>query len=134
MGAEALCSVTFNKQTSAGNALLETNEIIFRGDFRLKIELKSITALDAEGGKLKVTWPTGTATFDLGDIAGTWAHKIRTYHHVDAGYLNQYVAEYEFRHNTRHISDAERFNALLGQISGRLDWYVGKQASEPEPS
>lgn len=59
---------------------------------------------------------------------------IGTYHHVDAGYLNQYVAEYEFRHNTRHITDAERFNALLGQISGRLDWYVGKQVSEPEPS
>lgn len=77
MGAEAQCSVAFNRQTSTGNALLETNELIFRGDFRLRIELKSITALDAEGGKLKVTWPKGTATFDLGDMAGTWAHKIR---------------------------------------------------------
>jgi len=77
MGAEALCSVTFNKQTSAGNALLEPNEIIFHGDFGLKIELKSITALDAKGGKLKVTWPGGIATLELGDKAETWAHKIR---------------------------------------------------------
>jgi transposase-like protein len=56
---------------------------------------------------------------------------VGTYHHVDAGYLNQYVQEYAFRHNTRHISDTERFNALLEQISGRLDWYVGKNAGEP---
>ena len=77
MGAEALCSVTFNTQTSTGKALLETNEILFRGDFRLKIDLKSITALDAKGGKLKVTWPGGIATLDLGDKAETWAQKIR---------------------------------------------------------
>jgi hypothetical protein len=76
MGAQAPCSVTFNKQKSTGNALLEANEIIFRGDFRLKIELKSITALDAKAGKLKVTWPGGMVTLDLGDKAETWAHKI----------------------------------------------------------
>ncbi len=58
---------------------------------------------------------------------------VGTYHHVDAGYLAQYVAEYEFRHNTRHITDAERFSALMGQIEGRVDWYVGKQASSSEP-
>jgi len=56
---------------------------------------------------------------------------VGTYHHVDAGYLNQYVQEYAFRHNTRHITDAERFNALLENVSGRLDWYVGKNAGEP---
>lgn len=54
---------------------------------------------------------------------------IGTYHHVDAGYLSQYVAEYEFRHNTRQIKDAERFIALASQTDGRLDWYVG-QASQ----
>jgi len=54
---------------------------------------------------------------------------IGTYHHVDAGYLNQYVQEYSFRHNTRHITDSERFNALLANVGGRLDWYVGEQAA-----
>jgi hypothetical protein len=77
VGSEAQCSVTYKKQTSAGKALLETNEIIFRGDFRLKIDLKSITALDSAAGKLKVTWPGGVATFALGDAATSWAHKIR---------------------------------------------------------
>jgi transposase-like protein len=53
---------------------------------------------------------------------------IGTYHHVDEGYLNQYVQEFAFRANTRTINDGERFNALLGQIDGRVDWYVGKNA------
>ncbi len=53
---------------------------------------------------------------------------IGTYYHVDAGYLNQYVQEFAFRHNHRKISDQERFTALLGQIDGRLTWYVGQNA------
>ncbi len=77
MGAEAECSVTFNKRTSTGKALLETSEIIFRGDFRLKIDLTSISALDARAGNLKVVWPGGTATFALGDKALAWAERIR---------------------------------------------------------
>jgi bifunctional DNA-binding transcriptional regulator/antitoxin component of YhaV-PrlF toxin-antitoxin module len=77
VGAEAECAVTFNKQTSTGKALLETNEIIFRGDFRLKIDLKSISALDAKAGRLQIVWPDGTATFALGDKALSWAEKIR---------------------------------------------------------
>jgi transposase-like protein len=54
---------------------------------------------------------------------------IGTYHHVDAAYLDQYVNEFEFRHNTRQIKDAERFMALASQTDGRLNWYVGDQAS-----
>lgn len=56
---------------------------------------------------------------------------IGTYHHVDAGYLGQYVSEFEFRHNTRRITDGERFNGLLGNVEGRVDWYLtsGDEAS-----
>ena len=53
---------------------------------------------------------------------------VGTYHHVDAAYLNQYVQEYAFRHNTRRITDAERFRSLVVNASGRLDWYDGKKA------
>lgn len=52
---------------------------------------------------------------------------VGTYHHVDAGYLAQYVNEYEFRHNTRKVSDAERFRALASQTEGRVDWYLEKR-------
>lgn len=56
---------------------------------------------------------------------------IGTYHHVDAGYLNQYVQEFAFRTNTRTISDGERFTEILKNVGGRLDWYLQKPSSEP---
>lgn len=68
-------------------------------------------------------------------IEGFWAglkrQLIGTHHHVDAGYLNMYVQEQAFRYNARTITDKERFTSLLGQVDGRLDWYVGKNAGEP---
>ena len=76
MGRETTCRVDFGKQSSAGKALLETNELVFRGDFRLKIPHKSITRLDASRGKLKVVFPEGTAVFHLGPAAPKWADKI----------------------------------------------------------
>jgi hypothetical protein len=77
MGQEANCQARFGGKVSAGKALLETDELIFRGEFRLKIPLKSIQSLDVAGGVLSVTSPEGTAQFTLGAKAGTWAHKIR---------------------------------------------------------
>ncbi len=53
-----------------------------------------------------------------------------TFHHVDAGYLGQYLNEFEFRFNRRKISDAERFAALMGQTNGRLLWFC--QTAQPE--
>jgi transposase-like protein len=47
-----------------------------------------------------------------------------TFHHVDAGYLGCYLNEFEFRFNSREITDAERFVSLVGQVSGRrLTWF-----------
>ncbi len=77
MGAELNCEAKYKKQTSKGRALLETNEIIFRGDFRLKIPLKEIRSLEAKNGNLRVAWGSESATLRLGDAAEKWAHKIR---------------------------------------------------------
>jgi len=77
MGSEAQTTVRIGHKTAAGKALLETNEIIFRGDLRLKIPLKEITAVEAKNGRLAVTYSGGTATFDLGDQAAKWADKIK---------------------------------------------------------
>lgn len=54
-----------------------------------------------------------------------------TFHHVDAGYLGQYLPEFEFRRNRREITDAERFAALVSQTSGRrLTWFC--ETDQPE--
>jgi len=82
MGQEVRCEAQFAGKTSgsrisAGKALLETDDLIFRGDFRLSIPLKDIQSLAAADGVLEVTWPAGTARFTLGAQAEKWAHKIR---------------------------------------------------------
>ena len=52
MGNEAFCKVRVGKQESEGKALLETSEILFRGDFRLKIPLSTVKSAKAAGGEL----------------------------------------------------------------------------------
>ena len=54
---------------------------------------------------------------------------IGTFHQVDAGYLPMYAHEFEFRYNSRKVKDAVRFASLLGQVDGRLDWYLGQNAA-----
>lgn len=72
MGREINCSVRFGKQRSTGKALLETSELIFRGDFRLKIAFASIKSIKAAGGELRVQTEEGLAIFELGDSAEKW--------------------------------------------------------------
>ena len=48
---------------------------------------------------------------------------IGTYHHMSAAHLHRYTAEFDFRYNTRKVSDAERTEeALLGTIGKRLTY------------
>jgi hypothetical protein len=77
MGAESKCTVHFGRQHSEGKALLETDELIFRGEFRLAIPRKTITDVDAKDGTLWVTFPDGVAKFELGPTAAKWAEKIK---------------------------------------------------------
>jgi len=62
------------------------------------------------------------------NIEGYWSllkrGLIGTFHHVDRTYLPMYLSEFQYRWNRRKTSDAERFEALLGQTEGRLDWYL----------
>lgn len=47
---------------------------------------------------------------------------IGIYHHVDKKHLDKYVDEFEFRYNTKHIHDAERFSSMLSCCDGRLTY------------
>ena len=76
MGNEATCKVRFGKQESEGKALLETNEVLFRGDFRLKIPFSSIKSAKTVDGELRLQTAEGTASFQLGAAAGKWLEKI----------------------------------------------------------
>jgi hypothetical protein len=77
MGAEVKCRATYNgKQSGQGTALLETSEILFRGPFRLKIPFQSISAMEADNGRLLVSFAGEQAVFELGPAAEKWRQKI----------------------------------------------------------
>jgi hypothetical protein len=76
VGQECDCKVDFGGRTFEGRALLETSELIFRGETRLKIAFKDMSAIEASDGRLLISFPQGKAVFHLGDRAGKWAHKI----------------------------------------------------------
>ncbi len=42
-----------------------------------------------------------------------------THHHVSVEHLPRYLAEFDFRHSTRRLSDAQRVARLMGQVHGR---------------
>ena len=77
MGLEADCDVRFGKQSSKGRARLEEKELLFRGDFRLKIPFGDVRSLEVKRGVMSVAFSGGEAAFDLGPEAEKWAHKIR---------------------------------------------------------
>lgn len=76
MGSELVCTVRSGGKSSKGKALLETSEILFRGEPRLKIPLASVQAATARNGELHLKWDGGSAVFELGEQAAKWADKI----------------------------------------------------------
>ena len=81
MGAEARCQLRVGEAVHEGKALLETDELLFRGDqrgMRLAIPLASIRGVSGTDGALRVRFDGGDATFVLGAQAEKWAEKIRS--------------------------------------------------------
>ncbi len=76
MGQELACSVLSNGKSHRGKALLESNEILFRGDLRLKIPLAGIKKAEAREGKLNVRTKDALYVFDLGPKAEKWRDRI----------------------------------------------------------
>ncbi len=77
MGNEVKCRARFGKQESEGKVLLETSEIIFRGDFRLKIPFATILSAKVVGDELQLQTAEGVAIFELGaSSAQKWREKI----------------------------------------------------------
>jgi|SRR5664279_1810842 len=76
MGRELQCRAKSDGKWATGKALLETNEIIFRGEPRLKIPLAALESVVARNGELHLKWSGQLAVFELGEQAEKWAHAI----------------------------------------------------------
>jgi transposase-like protein len=46
-----------------------------------------------------------------------------TYHHVSSQHLHSYLSEFDFRYNTRQITDGERSMKLIGKVGGKILMY-----------
>lgn len=60
-----------------GKALLETDDVLFRGGFRARVPLREISGLAVRSGALTLTWPGGRLELSLGEAAEKWADAIR---------------------------------------------------------
>ena len=77
MGKEAVCQARHGRESGEGLALLETDELVFRGDFRVRVPLRDIASVNAEDGRLTVVWPGGRLVLELGRGAEKWAQAIQ---------------------------------------------------------
>ena len=80
MGLEAKCTLRLGRDTVAGQAHLDSEQLVFRGAVKLAVALATVkSAVVGKGGELTVTHAGGTAVFGFGDRAAAekWMLKIR---------------------------------------------------------
>jgi hypothetical protein len=78
MGQEAECTVRVGRKTSAGKALLESETLVFRGEFRVEIPFDHMKDVSVDGGSLVVKTDDAESRFELGkQMAEHWARLIK---------------------------------------------------------
>ena len=76
MGNEIFCRASLGTKRSDGKALLESDHVLFRGDFRCKIFFRDLAKVAARNGTLILGSPEGELQLELGERAAIWAGKI----------------------------------------------------------
>lgn len=77
MGREATCRASGDAGEGEGRALLEHDHVLFRGPFRAKLMLATLTRVSATAGVLRLKGPEGSLALSLGADAEKWAEAIR---------------------------------------------------------
>jgi hypothetical protein len=78
MGREATGSVRTVDGQGTAKVLLETDELIFRGEVRAKVAFAALTVVEPGRDGLRLAWPEGEAVIELSDAESTrWADRIR---------------------------------------------------------
>src|SRR4051812_15121043 len=83
MGYETRCRVRVDdgrgsvREAENAAVLLESDELIVRGDARIRVPRSSIRAVTARAGQVIVTSPSGTVILSLGaEAAAKWKQKL----------------------------------------------------------
>lgn len=78
MGSEETVAVTHLGEKRKAPVLLETEEVIIRGEPRIRINFRDIKSVVATDGLLTITHATGETSLKLGPKAAKWAEKIKS--------------------------------------------------------
>jgi hypothetical protein len=77
MGRESIGSVRIGGVEGKAKVLLETDELIFRGEVKGKVAFRSLTAVEPGPDGLRLGWADGEATVELSEReAAQWAERI----------------------------------------------------------
>ena len=77
MGNETVCAVDLDGVKSEAKVLLETDELIVRAPYRVRVPFSSITTIDADDKRLRLSWPSHALSIFIGTDAKKWAARIR---------------------------------------------------------
>ena len=77
MGLEAHCQARINERTVDVKALLESDELILRGEHRARLAFSSLDGIEAADGQLRLQHQDDKIVLHLGTAAERWAEKIR---------------------------------------------------------
>jgi hypothetical protein len=77
MGREADCKCTWKESSADVKALLETSELILRGEIRRKIPFREMQRIHADGDRLRFVFQGDPVSLELGDaVAAKWAKTL----------------------------------------------------------
>jgi hypothetical protein len=77
MGREAMGEVHLGGAAGKAKVLLETEELIFRGEVKGKVAFKELSTIEPVPDGLRLAWPDGEATVELSEReAARWADRI----------------------------------------------------------
>jgi hypothetical protein len=77
MGREAVGSVRIGDVAGKAKVLLETDELIFRGEVKGRVPFGALTTIEPGPDGLRLVWPDGEATVELSERdAARWADGI----------------------------------------------------------
>ena len=124
MGAELTCRVHHDGRSSEGRALLETEELIFRGGFRLRIPFRDIAKADIHEDSLRIATTTGVTLFELGRATSEkWLQKLLNPKSV----IDKLGVKAGMRIAVLGIKDDADFLEQLGERVSKFDSRPGKE-------
>jgi hypothetical protein len=77
MGQETPCILRLGRKRSSGEALLETESIIFRGETRQVFPFARMKSLAASDGRLAFEFDGSSVSLEVGARAAVWLDKIK---------------------------------------------------------